>query len=99
MARTNYPIRLSYALTIHKSQGQTLKKIIVELGKKESTLGISFVALSRVKNYKDFLIQPFPLDRLTKIKNSKLLNERVNEEIRIKEIVDITLNQYQFLFN
>ena len=74
-SRTNYPIRLAYALTIHKSQGQTLRKIIVELGKKESTLGITFVTLSRVKNVKDFLIHPFPLDRLTKIKNLFTFND------------------------
>ena len=64
MSRTQFPIRLAYALTIHKGQGQTLKKIIVELGKKEATLGVTFVALSRVKNVNDFLIHPFTLDRL-----------------------------------
>ena len=68
MSRTQFPIRLAYALTIHKGQGQTLKRIIVELGKKEATLGLTFVALSRVKNVNDFLIHPFPLDRLTPIK-------------------------------
>ena len=30
-----YPIRLSYALTIHKSQGQTIEKAVIDLGKKE----------------------------------------------------------------
>ena len=68
MSRTQFPIRLAYALTIHKGQGQALKRIIVELGKKEATLGLTFVALSRVKNVNDFLIHPFPLDRLTGIK-------------------------------
>jgi hypothetical protein len=99
VSRTNYPIRFAYALTIHKSQGQTLRKIIVKLGKKESTLGITFVALSRVKNVKDFLIPPFPLDRLTKIKNSKMLEIGVNEEKRIYQIVNKTHEKYQFLFN
>ena len=68
MSGTQFPIRLAYALTIHKGQGQTLKKIIVELGKKEATLGLNLVALSMVKNVNDFLIHPFPLDRLTGIK-------------------------------
>ena len=99
MSRTNYPIRLAYALIIHKSQSQTLRKIIVESGKKESTLGITFVALSRVKNVKDFLIHPFPLDRLTKILNSKMLEIRVNVEKRIYQIVNKTHEKYQFLFN
>ena len=84
--RSQYPIRLAYALTIHKSQGQTLDKVVVDLGKNERSLGLAFVALSRVKNYTDFIIQPFPLDRLTKIKNSTSLKPRVNEEHRIKKL-------------
>ena len=36
MSRSQFPIRLAYALTIYKRQGQTLKRIIVELGKKRS---------------------------------------------------------------
>ena len=50
------PIRLAYALTINKSQGQTLGKVVVDLGKNERSLGLAFVALSRVKNHRDFLI-------------------------------------------
>ena len=99
MSRTQFPIRLAYALTIHKAQGQTLKRIIVELGKKEATLGLTFVALSRVKNVNDFLIHPFPLDRLTRIKNSSLLEGRVKEENRLNNIVKNTLSEYHSLFN
>ena len=100
MSRTHFPIRLAYALTIHKGQtGQTLKKIIVELGKKEATLGLTFVALLRVKNVNDFLIHPFPLDRLTRIKNSSLLEGWVKEENRLNNIVKNTLSKYHSLFN
>jgi ATP-dependent DNA helicase PIF1 len=95
--RTQYPIRLAYALTIHKSQGQTLDKVVIDLGKNERSLGLAFVALSRVKNYKDFIVQPFPLDRLTKIKNSTSLKPRVSEEHRMKKIIDDTLLNYHFL--
>ena len=54
--RSQYPIGLAYTLTIHKNQGQN---------ENERSLGLAFVALSRVKNYTDFITQPFPLDRLT----------------------------------
>jgi ATP-dependent DNA helicase PIF1 len=43
------PFRLAYALTIHKSQGQTLSKAVIALGKKEQTLGLTHVALSRLR--------------------------------------------------
>ena len=81
-------------MTIHKSQGQTLDKIVVDLGKKESSLGITFVASSRVKNYKNFMIEPFSLERLQKISQSKNLNQRVVEEIRINEIFNKTIKNY-----
>ena len=58
-SRKKYAIRLAYALTIHKSQGQTLDKVVIDLGKNERSLGLAFVALSRVKNFKDFLIELF----------------------------------------
>jgi ATP-dependent DNA helicase PIF1 len=97
MSRTQYPLRLAYALTIHKSQGQTLKKCIIDLGKGERSLGLAYVALSRVKSYKDFLIKAFPLDRLIKIKESVLLKPRINEEQRINRIINYTLDKFSFL--
>ena len=96
-SRTQMPIKLAYALTIHKSQGQTLEKVVVDLGKSEKSLGLAFVALSRVKNHKDFLIQPFPLERLTKIKKSSSLEPRINEETRIEKIVQKTLEEFSLL--
>ena len=96
-SRTQMPIRLAYALTIHKSQGQTLGKVVVDLGKNERSLGLAFVALSRVKNHRDFLIKPFSLERLTKIKKSSSLEPRINEEKRIEKIVYKTLEEFSFL--
>ena len=37
-SRTNNPLRRAYAMTIHKSQGKTLDKIVVDLGKKRDRL-------------------------------------------------------------
>ncbi|MCX5667811.1 MAG: hypothetical protein NTY34_05840 [Candidatus Omnitrophica bacterium] len=42
-----YPIKLAWAITIHKSQGQTFDKIIVDLGRGAFTHGQVYVALSR----------------------------------------------------
>ena len=64
------------------------------MGKNEKTSGLSFVALSRVKSYKDFLIKPMALDRLSKIKTSDLLKKRKKEEDRINKLVNDTLKKY-----
>ena len=44
-----YPIRLSYAMTIHKSQGKTFEKIVVDVGNGAFAHGQVYVALSRSK--------------------------------------------------
>jgi ATP-dependent DNA helicase PIF1 len=90
---------LAYALTIHKSQGQTISKAVIDIGRVEKSLGMSFVAFSRVKNYKDYLVEPFSLERFLKIKESSTLQARNVEENRINNIVDETLTRFNYLLN
>ena len=59
---------------------------------------ISFVALTRVKKFNDFLIKPFSLDLLMKIKNSTCLKPRQEEEKRIEIKVQDTLNNFSNLY-
>ena len=49
------PLRLAWAVTVHKSQGLTLSHIHIGLGKSESCSGLTFVAFSHVKNLVDML--------------------------------------------
>ena len=44
---TQYPIILSWAITIHKSQGKTFNKVIVDMGRGSFAHGQTYVALSR----------------------------------------------------
>ena len=42
---------LSYNITIHKSQGQTLSKAVIDIGDKEMTAGCTFVAVSSLTDF------------------------------------------------
>lgn len=42
-----YPLKLAWAITIHKSQGKTFNKIVIDLGRGAFAHGQTYVALSR----------------------------------------------------
>jgi len=44
---TQYPLRLAWAVTIHKSQGKTFDRVIVDLGRGAFATGQVYVAMSR----------------------------------------------------
>ena len=58
------PLHLSWAITIHKSQGLTLDEIIVNLGRKENTPGQTFVAISRVRSLESLILKDLTKERI-----------------------------------
>ena len=46
-AFTQYPVRLSWAVTIHKSQGKTFDRVVIDIGRGTFAHGQVYVALSR----------------------------------------------------
>ncbi|XP_028413304.1 ATP-dependent DNA helicase PIF1-like [Dendronephthya gigantea] len=78
--RQQLPLRLAWALTIHKSQGLT--KAWIDIGKSERTAGVSYVAISRVKSLSSCVIEPMTYERLTSLKSSANLQYRLEEEIK-----------------
>ena len=54
----NYmPLKLAYALSIHKSQGTTLDAIEIDIGKDIFAAGQAYTALSRGKNLENIYIK------------------------------------------
>ena len=70
---TQYPIRLAWAITIHKGQGKTYENLIVNFGTGLFAHGQAYVALSRAKNLRGLtLLQPFEARHI-------IVNARVTE--------------------
>jgi hypothetical protein len=56
LRRLQFPIRLCFAITINKSQGQTIKTVGIDLRDRIFSHGQLYVALSRVQSVKDLHI-------------------------------------------
>ena len=89
-----FPLRLSWAWTIWKAQGQTIKgKMVMDLSKYEKECGLTYVAFSRVTRLKDVgIIGGLTYERFSyKIRNKEKMGIRNAEMHRLGAAVDATI--------
>ena len=71
--RTQLPLRLCWAITMHMSQGQTLYKAVIDLRPKEACTWLTFVCLSRAKRLVDLIVEPMSFNRISNLGNSSTM--------------------------
>ncbi|WP_071595177.1 ATP-dependent DNA helicase [Hymenobacter aerophilus] len=75
---TQFPIKLAWAVTIHKSQGQTFDKVVIDMGNGAFATGQTYVALSRCRSFEGITLK-------TKINSRDIkVDERIKEYFNSK---------------
>jgi len=72
VARISFiPLKLAYAISVHKAQGQTMDGVKADLSK-IFTDGLGYVALSRVRNLDDLILVQKPNSRAFKVSKESI---------------------------
>lgn len=89
------PVQLAWAITIHKSQGKTFEKAVVDIGKGVFAPGQVYVALSRCKTF-DGLILKRPIEKKHIFLDKRVVKflteyqyKKSEEEISIEERIEL----------
>ena len=75
---SQYPIKLAWAITIHKSQGKTFEKVVIDMGQGAFEYGQTYVALSRCKTLKGIVLKQ-PLRAKDIIVDDKIVTYILNK--------------------
>ena len=99
VARKQFPLTLAWALTHWKAQGMTLNRVRISLGSVgASTPGLGYVAVTRVKHYRDVVFEtdlpPYEVFQDAKWKED--FRARMRYERRLQARFSRTLRRYGF---
>jgi ATP-dependent DNA helicase PIF1 len=89
--RFQFPLRLAYAITINKSQGQTFDKIALDLRTPVFSHGQLYVALSRVRAMENLCVRVWNTAEQGRLPG---LDGTYTKNIVFREILNVNVKPY-----
>lgn len=88
---TQFPLKLAWAVTIHKSQGQSFNKIVIDLGRGAFATGQTYVALSRCRSFEGITLK-------SRINRSDIkVDERIKEYLYSKDKKSMERERFEII--
>jgi len=92
--RTMIPLAPAYGFSIHKSQGQTLSKVVLNLGDRDFAAGLTYTALTRSKGLSNMAFAPMPtLGRLQSVMRSATFKTQLADDQKKLEMERVMLTR------
>ncbi len=79
-----YPLKLAWAITIHKSQGKTFDKVIIDIGNGTFSHGQIYVALSRCTTFEGLILKK-PIEKKHILMDYRVVNFITNYRYGLAE--------------
>ncbi|KJK73474.1 hypothetical protein H634G_11287 [Metarhizium anisopliae BRIP 53293] len=93
--RTQFPLIVCYAITVHTSQSITEDRIVTDLSCRDFQTGLSYVAVSRVKTLQGLMLDaPFDRNRLTYTSPPEGIKMKMRDQ-RLRSWQVLTQNPYK----
>lgn len=86
-----FPLKLAWAVTIHKSQGQSFDKIIIDLGNGAFATGQTYVALSRCRSFNGIVLK-------SKVQEKDIqVDQKIKDFIKLKNVKSMEREKFEVI--